>query len=185
MKRKQIQILLILSAVAAALAILLAVLSREPAMPETRLLLQSSAPLSTICYTNKDGTVRLEQENGVWRLSGDSAFPVSQQAAQTLAQALLTAPIEQAITPVADASAQYGLEQPQCEIELAFEDGAQHRKSDQYILCTQQRGLLFHQIDKHTRAVCLNCGGWKALFVLPCVQFDFHSSTSRFPFAGV
>ena len=39
MKRKQIQILLILSAVAAALAILLAVLSREPAMPETRLLL--------------------------------------------------------------------------------------------------------------------------------------------------
>ena len=127
MKRKQIQILLILSAVAAALAILLAVLSREPAVPETRLLLQSSAPLSTICYTNKDGTVRLEQENGVWRLSGDSAFPVSQQAAQTLAQALLTAPIEQAITPVADASAQYGLEQPQCEIELAFEDGAQHR----------------------------------------------------------
>ena len=63
----------------------------------------------------------------MWRLSGDSAFPVSQQAAQTLAQALLTAPIEQAITPVADASAQYGLEQPQCEIELAFEDGAQHR----------------------------------------------------------
>ena len=118
MKRKQIQILLILSAVAAALAILLAVLSREPAVPETRLLLQSSAPLSTICYTNKDGTVRLEQENGVWRLSGDSAFPVSQQAAQTIVQA---------ITPVADASAQYGLEQPQCEIELAFEDGAQHR----------------------------------------------------------
>ena len=74
MKRKQIQILLILSAVAAALAILLAVLSREPAVPETRLLLQSSAPLSTICYTNKDGTVRLEQENGVWRLSGDSCF---------------------------------------------------------------------------------------------------------------
>ena len=84
MKRKQIQILLILSAVAAALAILLAVLSREPAMPETRLLLQSSAPLSTICYTNKAGTVRLEQETGVRRLSGDRAFPVSQQAAQPL-----------------------------------------------------------------------------------------------------
>ena len=127
MSRKQIQILLILSAIAAVLAVLLAVLSREPSVPDARLLLQNSSPLSAICYTNRDGTVRLEQENGMWQLSGDSAFPVSQQAAQTLAQALLTAQIEQAITPAADASAQYGLEQPQCEIELAFEDGAQHR----------------------------------------------------------
>ena len=127
MNRKQIQILLILSAAAAALAVLLAVLSREPSVPDARLLLQNSSPLSAICYTNRDGTVRLEQENGMWQLSGDSAFPVSQQAAQTLAQALLTAQIEQAITPAEDAPAQYGLEQPQCEIELAFEDGAQHR----------------------------------------------------------
>lgn len=127
MSRKQIQILLILSVIAAALAVLLAILSREPSVPDAQLLLQNSSPLSAICYTNKDGTVRLEQKNGEWKLSGDSAFPVSQQAAQTLAQALLTAQIEQAITPTTDAPAQYGLEQPQCEIELAFEDGAQHQ----------------------------------------------------------
>ena len=60
-----------------------------------------------------------------------------------------------------------------------------YRKSDQYILYTQQRGSLFHQIDKHTRAVCLNGGGRQALFVLSCVQFDFHRGTSRLPIAGV
>ena len=128
MSRKQMQILLILSAIAAALGILLAILSREPSAPAAQMLLPDNSPLRAIHYANKDGAVCLELDGETWKLSDDDAFPVSQQAAQALAQALLQASIDQQLTPDStDTLAQYGLEQPQCEIEAFFEDGAQHR----------------------------------------------------------
>ena len=69
--------------------------------------------------------VTLKKQDGLWRLDGDDAFPVDQDAAQQLANSVANLTASRRLTGVETLS-DYGLEQPTFAVTVTLADGDWH-----------------------------------------------------------
>lgn len=123
MRKRQMRTLTVLAAAALVLAILLALLSREPESAQTKMLLDRRASeLTQLRFTCRDETVSLEKGDDAWRLASDADFPLSQASVQTLLDALFAAESAEEFKPDEGALSTYGFDTPQCRIELCYSD---------------------------------------------------------------
>lgn len=89
-------------------------------------LLNAEADDVTGLAWETDGeAVTLKKQDGLWRLDGDDAFPVDQDAAQQLAQSVANLTASRRLTGVETLS-DYGLEQPTFAVTVTLADGDWH-----------------------------------------------------------
>lgn len=89
-------------------------------------LLNAEADDVTGLSWETDGeAVTLKKQDGLWRLDGDDAFPVDQDAAQQLANSVANLTANRRLTGVETLS-DYGLEQPTFAVTVTLADGDWH-----------------------------------------------------------
>ena len=89
-------------------------------------LLNAEADDVTGLSWETDGAaVTLKKQDGVWRMDGDDAFPVDQDAAQKLAQSVANLTANRRLSGVETLS-DYGLEQPTFAVTVTLADGDWH-----------------------------------------------------------
>ena len=89
-------------------------------------LLNAEADDVTGLAWETDGeAVTLKKQDGLWRLDGDDAFPVDQDAAQQLANSVANLTANRRLTGVETLS-DYGLEQPTFAVTVTLADGDWH-----------------------------------------------------------
>lgn len=126
MRKRQIKILAVLAAAALVLAVLLVLLSREPEPVQANMLLTHGASeLTGLHYACREEDVTLEKAGGRWQLASDADFPLSQEAVQTLVDALFAAEATEEFTADEAALSDYGFDTPQCRLALTFSDGSE------------------------------------------------------------
>ena len=101
-------------------------LAQKEAVVETVQTIQvlGGSSVTGMSFEASDGPVTLLEEDGVWQIEGDDAFPLDQEQAGEYAQLLTALSATRRITGGAQL-ADYGLEAPAFTMEVTLEDGQQ------------------------------------------------------------
>lgn len=101
-------------------------LAQKEAVVETVQTIQvlDGASVTGMSFEASDGPLTLSEQDGVWQMEGDGAFPLDQDQAGEYAQLLTALSATRRITGGAQL-ADYGLETPSFTVEVTLDDGQQ------------------------------------------------------------